>query len=778
MSKSFCLIAAITFIALFITRPVMGQKVTISGYISDTQSGERLVGATVFHPASGTGAISNQYGFFSISVPVPVRSLEFGFVGYGRTALDLTSQSDTVVNILLRPNLMIGEVTVKGNTGQHKGDLSPLSQITLNLKEMEKAPVILGERDFIKTLQYLPGIKGGRENTANFNVRGGSPDQNLILLDGVPVYNVNHLGGFFSVFNTDAIKNVSLYKGGIPARYGGRVSSVLDVVMKEGNLKRDGGSVSVSPIAGSFTYEAPLKKDTGSFIVSLRRTYFDLPLRAIQKINKYDQNFGYYFYDFNAKANWIFNPGSRLYLSFYSGKDELFHRSSYDGYKTRSTYHWGNATTVLRWNKTFSQRMFANFSGYYSHFTHQMGGRFQSGDVKTLFLNTSNLNELSLNTDWEYYTSPTYTLRFGTKAARMDFKPNMVQMKNAVSDTLINLQYSKHAWSGEGYIENAFSLNRINFNAGARFSAYRVGEKTYTGIQPRLTGNLILGPDTRLSASYTHTIQYLHMISNSELGLPTDLWAASTETLKPQSGDQITLGASGKLQTGYSFGVEGYYKWLHHVTRFDEGVMLLNTSDTNWEESILSGRGRAYGIESMVNKTEGKVTGMVSYTLSWSERQYNTINAGEWFPFEYDRRHDFSILANYQFRNSKYSEKSFTFGFTLQSGNRISVADTETDGYILPGGEIDNYRGLKEWYSTRHTYAHPNNFKMPAFHHLDIGYNTIRRQGSNKSYSWNFSVYNVYNRMNPWYYYKDKHGKIKQVSMFPIIPSVGFTYRW
>jgi hypothetical protein len=778
MSKSFCLIAAITFIAVFITQPVIGQKVTISGYISDTQSGERLVGATVFHPASGTGAISNQYGFFSISVPVPVRSLEFGFVGYGRTALELASQSDTVVNILLQPNLMIGEVTVKGNTGQHHGDLSPLSQITLNLKEMEKAPVVLGERDIIKTLQYLPGIKGGSENTANFNVRGGSPDQNLILLDGVPVYNVNHLMGFFSVFNTDAIKNVSLYKGGIPARYGGRVSSVLDVVMKEGNLQKNSGSVSVSPVAGSFTFEAPLKKDTGSFLVSLRRTYFDLPLRAIQKINSYDQNFGYYFYDFNAKANWIFNPGSRLYLSFYAGKDELFHRSSYDGYNTKSSYHWGNATSVLRWNKILSPRLFTNISAYYSHFTHQTGGRFESGGVKTIFINSSNLNELSLNSDWEFYSSPTYTVRFGTKVARMDFKPNIVQMKNAEADTIMNKQFGKHALTTEAYIENSFRLNRININAGTRMSAYKVGEKIYGGIQPRLSASLNMGISTQISASYTHTIQYLHMLSNSELGLPTDLWVASTETVKPQTGDQITLGASGNLHDGYTFGIEGYYKWLHKVTRFDEGVMFLNTTDTNWEENILSGNGRAYGIETMVNKTEGKITGMASYTLSWSERRFNAINAGKWFPFEYDRRHDFSVLANYQFRNSKYREKSFTFGFTLQSGNRLSLPDTETDGYILPGGEIDNYKGLKEWYSTRHTYAHPNNFKMPAFHHLDIGYNTTRRQGSNKSYSWNFSVYNVYNRMNPWYYYKDNHGKIRQVSIFPIIPSVGFTYKW
>jgi hypothetical protein len=771
--KNFILIFAF-FTPLFINAQ---NKHTISGYVTDGSSDERLTGATIFNKTTGKGTVSNNYGFFSLTDVEGNCQLEFRFVGYKKETLVLHLGKDTFLNVSLQRGIEIEEVEVKGHEIKRSNpELSVLSQPRITMEMIESAPVILGEHDVLKTLQFMPGIKQGAENTASFNVRGGSADQNLILLDGVPVYNVNHLLGFFSVFNTDAIKDVTLIKGGIPARYGGRLSSVLDISMKEGNLNNSSGVFSISPVSGRFTYEAPIKQDTGAFIISARRTFFDLPMMAIQKLQGEGGLYGYYFYDLNAKANWIFNPGSRVYLSLYTGKDNLFSNTREGkNSKSRYRYRWGNITTVLRWNKVFSSKLFSNFSVYFSRFQHNEVGKAKDESTQTLFKTTSQLQDVSFKSDFDFYVSPEYTLRFGSKISHLVFNPNIIQVRSSESDISFNDQNKTRAFQTDFYIENAFDLGRLKLNAGGRLSGYFTEGKNYFHIQPRFSANIELFQDWNMTSSYTQMVQNIHLLTNSSFGMPTDLWVASTGEIGPQLARQVTTGVSKQIKNEISFHLEGYYKWMRDVVRFDEGVAFLNPKESSWDKNVLVGEGRAYGLEFMTQKNRGRLTGMLSYTLSWSERKFDALNHGNWFPFKYDRRHDVSFLAEYKFKESWKTTRSVSVGFTLQSGNNLSIPDVEYEGLLTPGRELGAYH--YEWEVIRQTYNNPNNFKMPAFHHLDIGYNIVKQKTDSKSITWSFSVYNVYNRMNPWYYYKSG-GKVKQVSLFPIIPSVGFKYEF
>ena len=766
---------------LLIVFPLLGygqSNKRLTGYVQDAQTGERLIGATLFHPESGRGTASNAYGFFSLALPAGNQLVEARFVGYQRLSIQINLQQDTLLVVRLNPGVDLEEVTVRGHDkSKVHPELSNLSFNRINMETIDRIPVILGERDLLKSLQYLPGVKGGRENTTTYNVRGGSDDQNLILLDGVPVYNVSHVFGFFSTFNNDAIKSASFYKGGIPARFGGRLSSVLDVSMKEGNMKEESGVFSISPISGRFTYEAPIKKDTASYLISFRRSFLDLPMILQQKLVGSNQTYGFKFYDFNGKTNWIVNEKNRLYLSSYSGRDRQFHRSKDSGIDTRGHYQWGNLTSVLRWNKLFSSSLFANFSVYFSRYQYEQEVKNDSGETYTEFYTSSKLWDYSAKFDFEYYPATNYTLRFGGKFSHLVFKPNILQIKGNEYNQKFNDQYTNQSDLAELYFENDFQLGAFNVNGGGRLSNYFADGEHYLHFQPRFAAGAKLGRGYLLTASYMLMTQDLHLLTNSSMGLPTDLWVASTGNVKPETGYQLAFGMEKDFNQTYRAGVEGYYKQMDHVIRFEEGETFVNANENNWEESILVGQGRAYGGEFFVEKRKGRLTGMLSYTLAWSERQFDEVNKGNWFPFKYDRRHDISLMAEYQLKSTPRNEKSLSFGFTFQTGNNLSMADSEMPGLVLPG--MKNYASadLPEWFSTRKTFYEPNNFKMPSFHHLDIGYSTKLKRSTGKTYTWSFSLYNVYNRLNPWYYYK-KDGTVRSVSIFPVVPSVSFTYKW
>lgn len=750
------------------------NKITISGYAESLSDKERLPGASVFAGA-GNGVATNNYGFYSLTIPAGSYTITCRYVGYKSVSKHLNLQQDTIINFQLPVGIELDEIEVKaGRRDEPANQLSSLSVLTPDINTMDRMPVVLGERDILKTIQYQPGIKSARENSAGFNVRGGSNDQNLILLDGVPVYNVNHLFGFFSVFNSDAIKAVSLYKGGIPARYGGRLSSVLDISMKEGNMRERKGTFSVSPVAARMTFEAPIKKDTAAFIVSLRRTLLDIPMFLYQSTVENQGKYGYYFYDLNAKTNWIINQRNRIYLSVYSGKDNQYNNDNSDGTKNKYRYNWGNITSVLRWNHTLSPKLFTNVSAYYSKYRLNNLGRSEQGGQKIIFQATSEMQDLALKADFDWYVSPYYIIRFGGKTSRMLFAPNIVQMVNPDADVKFNEDQKNYSSHFEGFFENNLKAGIFNVNLGLRGTSFLTGERSYNYLEPRAALKARGKNGFSANLSYTGMTQFIHLLTNSSLGMPTDLWVASTNEVKPQRSRQVSAGIEQQLPT-YVFGIEGYYKWMHDVIRFEEGAVFLSSQNTKWHENIAIGQGRAYGSEFMVKKVQGRLTGMMSYTLAWSERQFNEINKGRWFPHKYDRRHDISLLGEYSLFSNKHREKTISFGFTLQSGNNLSMPDVEYEGMPLPGAD-QNTHGVPEWQHSRQSYDNPNNLKMPVFHHLDLGYNTVRKKEDGKTYTWSFSVYNVYNRMNPWYYYKNQGGQVKQVSIFPIIPSVGFKY--
>lgn len=765
--------AILSILLLFPLIIIAQKKYTISGYAEDKLSGERLIGANVLVDQS-RGTASNKYGFYSLTLSAGNYSLTCRYIGYKSTAKEINLSSDTVINISLLPGLEIEEVKVTANTTVGTNTASSLNYFNPDMEEINKIPVILGEQDLLKAIQFLPGIKGGAENTTSYNVRGGSTDQNLILLDGVPVYNANHLFGFFSVFNSDAIKNVFLYKGGIPARYGGRLSSVLDINMKEGNMQQQHGVFSISPISARMTYETPLVKDKAACIVSFRRTMLDIPMLLYQKLIDLENTAGFTFYDFNAKTNWLINPKNRIYLSVYSGRDKQFSNDNQKGINNEYYYRWGNITSVLRWNHKLSPKLFFNTSAYYSQYNLTNLVLSETEEHYAKYRAKSSLNDLSITTDMDWFLSPTYTVRMGGKATVMNFAPNIVQTIDDDFETNRNYEEKNTARNLELFGENELTIKKIRVNIGLRAALYDTGKKNYVSIEPRLT--LKYNTDNGFSGNmaFTKMSQFIHLLSNSSLGLPTDLWVGSTDLVAPQKSWQLSTGFE-KRYLNYSIGVEAYYKEMQDVIRFAEGAVFLSLQNKNWVENINIGQGKAYGAEFMVKKEKGLLTGMLSYTLAWSKRQFDQINGGEWFPFKYDRRHDISVLGEYQIFKSEWQEKSFTFGFTLQSGNKLSIPDVEYQGLPFPGME-DYMGGIPRWTEGRQTYDNPNNLKMPLFHHLDLGYNTKRIKNNGKTHTWTFSIYNIYNRMNPWYYYKDTSGKVKRVSIFPIIPSIAYKY--
>jgi hypothetical protein len=383
------------------------------------------------------------------------------------------------------------------------------------------------------------------------------------------------------------------------------------------------------------------------------------------------------------------------------------------------------------------------------------------------------MQDFCAQTDFDFYASPNYTLRFGGKMSHLIFNPNIVQIKSSGTNIKFNNENKGSANQADVYFENAFGLGKLKLNAGGRLSGYFTGNTNYLHFQPRISANVQLSQSLGMAASYTQMVQNIHLLTNSSLGMPTDLWVASTDKIGPETAQQATFGFSKQINKNYSVDVEGYYKWMENVVKFDEGANFTDAKENNWENSVLVGEGKAYGLELMARKEKGAFTGMASYTLSWSERRFDTLNHGNWFPDKYDRRHDVSVLAEYSFKEKYRLRRSVSVGFTLQSGNNISLPDVEHEGLVTPGSDYSSYH--KPWEVVRQTYDNPNNFKMPIFHHLDLGYSSLKQKTDSKSITWTFSIYNVYNRMNPWYYYKSGD-KVKQVSLFPIVPSVGFKY--
>ncbi len=774
-------------ILLLLSIPSFSQKetATISGYIQDASTGEKLIGAGVYDVKSGQGARTNVYGFFSLTLPKDSVQLRIMYVGYETIEMRLKLDGDQTINAEIRTSEELESVVIKGKESIQ--DETQMSSMSLSMAKVKALPVFMGEVDIMKTIQLLPGIQSGSEGASGIYVRGGGPDQNLVLLDGVPVYNASHLFGFFSVFNADAINNVQLIKGGFPARYGGRLSSVIDIRMKEGNMKEFHGEGSIGLISSKLTLEGPIKKDKTSFLISARRTYIDLLARPIIKATAEGNVGGYFFYDLNGKINHKFSDKSRLYFSAYNGKDRAYIK--YDesrlenAVRTTQSYdqslEWGNFISALRWNYIINPKLFMNVTGTYSRYKFNVGFDFSSSEVGPGINNQQNykfdyisgINDWSGKVDFDYSPNANHSIKFGTGYIYHTFTPGVNEVSSSGDGTPTDTTFGSSKQYGNelfAYIEDDFKIGkRLKANLGVHASGFLVGDKTYHSIQPRVALRYKLNELSSIKASYSRMTQFLHLLTNQSIGLPTDLWVPVTDSIPPQQSDQFAIGYARTVKKDYELSVEAYYKTMENVIEYKDGASFVG-NDKDWQKKVEIGKGWSYGAEILFEKKVGKTTGWIGYTLSWTERQFDGLNFGEKFPYRYDRRHDIGVAVTHKFNDRVDVGLVWVYG----TGNAVTLG---LERYLSFDNVFGSGAGEIEHIESR------NNYRMPAYHRLDLGVNLHKKKKWGEQ-TWSFGVYNAYSRQNPFFlefgYNNNNQRVLKQYSLFPIIPSFNYSFKF
>ncbi len=748
------------------------NRYTVSGEITDAETGEDLVAATVYLEGSSLGSASNSYGFFSLTVPGGKQVLVCRYIGYEAFRKEIDLNKDIYLNIRLKAqSTQLDEVVVRAERADRNLSSVDIGVEKLDISSITRIPVLLGEKDVLKTLQLLPGISTISEGSAGFSVRGGSVDQNLILLDEAPVYSASHLLGFFSVFNADAIRDVNVYKGGIPANFGGRAASVVDIQMKDGNSQRVAGSGGIGLISSRLTLEGPISRDKSSFILSGRRSYADLIAVGTGLL---ESGTSLYFYDLNAKINYRLNENNRIFLSGYFGKDDF-------GFEEFGT-DWGNATGTLRWNHLFGPRLFANTTFIYSNYTY---GFNLDDDLKL----SSGIEDFAIKEDLTLFLNPDHTLKFGLNSTYHKFNPGelltgdgefaaigdlVMEQKQSVESGLYlssksrfgerfsaeyGMRLSVFHQLGEGW---DFRYNEDNERIDSTW--YGKGElmQSYFSLEPRLSMNYRLGEFSAIKASFNRITQYLHLLSNSTSGQPTDTWVPSSTNVEPVTVNQYSAGYYRNfLDNNLEVSVEAYYKDMHKVTDYEDGTNVFFNEDI--EASIVSGDGRSYGLEFYLKKKYGKLTGWFSYTLARTEILIPEISP-HWYPTSYDKTHDVALVLSYELSRRLSLSGSWIY-FT---GNAVT----------FPSGkyEFDGY--LASYYTER------NGYRMPDYHRLDLNLHLAGKEHKRFKSSWDFSVYNAYNRHNAYLIQfresESQSGTTEAVklSLFGIVPSITWNFEF
>jgi TonB dependent receptor-like, beta-barrel/CarboxypepD_reg-like domain/TonB-dependent Receptor Plug Domain len=763
-------------------------KFTLNGYVRDSLSGELIIGATI--SVSGTkGITSNQYGFYSITLDQNKYTIAITHVSYQTKIIEVELNQNISFNIDLAPKTTLSEnVIVYSRRRDANVKAAQMGRVDLSIEKIKNIPAFLGEIDILKAIQLLPGIRNAGEGNAGFYVRGGGPDQNLILLDDAVVYNTGHLFGFFSIFNSDAVKNVSLIKGGMPAQYGGRLSSVLDVAMKDGNMNDFQAEGGIGLIASRLSVQGPIRRDKASFIVSARRTYADVLAKPFVPKSSSFYGSGYYFYDFNAKVNYRFSEKDRLFLSGYFGRDVFDYNNAKRTFN--SNIPWGNSTATLRWNHVFNRRLFANTTVVYNDYKF----KFSASQHDFALSLSSGIRDGNAKIDFDYYPAPQHKLKFGGLYTYHKFIPNVV---SGHSDSIVfhpNNEGTKYANETALYIQDDWELGeKVKINYGLRWSSFtQIGPytkyirdadrnkidstvyksfepiKSYGGPEPRLTIRYTINDETSIKAAVARNYQYIHLVSNSANTLPTDLWVPSTYVVKPQLSWQYSAGFFKNLKDNmYETSLEVYYKDMKNQVEYAEGY---TPSLSDPEDEFVFGRGWSYGAELFVNKIRGRFTGWLGYTLSWTWREFPALNAGEKYPTKYDRRHDMSIVANYELN------KKWRFGavFVYGTGNATTLPERF---YIISGVLTQEVSKI-------------NQYRLPAYHRLDLSATLTPKPPKKKrkfENYWVFSIYNAYCRLNPYFIYFDQTGspyngtlkvEARQVSLFPILPAVTWNFKF
>jgi len=763
------------------------QKFTISGTIKDAATNEALIGANTVEVSTYKGTVTNNYGFYSLTLPLGKVKIAFSFVGYETLTKEINLTADQKIDVSLTAKNEIEEIKVVATKADERLSTTQMSRFDMPIEKIKSLPAFLGESDVIKTLQLLPGVKSGSEGSAGLYVRGGAPDQNLVLLDGVPVYNASHLFGFFSVFNPDALKSVSFYKGGFPARFGGRLSSVVDVRMNEGNEKEYHGNISIGLISSKLHIEGPIVKERTSFSFSARRTYLDQLIKPFTKKNNGDY-MGYYFYDMNAKINHRFSDRSRLFLSTYWGKDYLISKWTDEGLsrtdskrieKAKNLLDWGNITSALRWNYILNNKLFINttltYSKYNFKFSSDNSLKLPDSDHFNInnYVFDSGIYDWGYKMDFDYSASPVHAIKFGANFIYHNFKPGVktYQADNAgennIDKTFGDKSIYAHDFSVYGEDDVTIGAH-LKANVGLRTSVFNVQNTSYYSLEPRLSVNYMAGDNLSFKAAYSQMKQYIHLLTSSKLSLPTDLWVPVTKKIKPMTAEQVAIGAVYRIANGMDLTVEGYYKKMNNLIEYKDGASFFGASE-DWESKVESGKGWAYGCELMINKEIGNTTGWIAYTLSWADRQFENISFGKKFPAKYDSRHDINIVISHKFNDRIDIGTTWVYR-TGNAGtlftNQINVDTPFYSDSFLKG--ISYFDGR-------------NNYRMPPYHRLDFGIN-FHKQKRTGVRTWNISIYNLYNRQNPYSISPDtnKQGEyvLKQVSLFSIIPSVTYSFKF
>lgn len=780
------------------------KKVTISGYITDSGSSEVLIGANVYDQLSGLGTATNEFGFYSLTLPAGAVDLRYSYLGYETENQKAETYENQRINIRLKTHIMLEEVVVYGDKAETGISATQMGAIDVPLNILNTTPSLLGEADVMKTIQMLPGVQAGTEGSAGVYVRGGGPDENLILLDGIPLYNVDHVFGFFSVFTPEAVKKVSFFKGSFPARFGGRLSSVIDVRTDDGDMHKYHGVIGMGLLSSKLQLEGPVWKGRTSFHLSGRRSYLDLLSKPFMSDN---EKYGYFFYDLNTKINHKFNDKSRLFLSYYNGRDQLDTKSNNDytdGY-TELTYisgsesklKWGNTLLAARWNYIFSSRLFSNTTMAYTEYNFKIKNKWSdyisgSIDNKSESEYRSGIKDWAYKIDFDYYPLPRHHIKFGTGYLYHHFKPEVDVMRTCKNedgqktDTIYSGLTNSNVYANEVsvYAEDNFDITpRLSMNAGLHFSLFNVKNTTYTSLQPRLSVRYQLSDDFTLKASYTKMNQYIHLLSSYTITLPTDIWVPATDRIKPMRAHQYSVGGYYTGIKGWEFSIESYFKNMRNVLEYKDGATFLGASH-NWEEKVEMGRGRTYGLELMAQKTIGKTTGWLAYTIAGSERKFDKtgINHGEWFPYRYDRRHHINLTLNHKFSERIDMGASWEFysgGTTTLGEEKIAIINP----FFRDGNSFEGRFDETDYIDKR------NNYRLPSSHRLNIGINFHKKKKFGERI-WNISIYNIYNAMNPAFIYRDtkwidkKNGDyevvsvLKKVTILPIIPSITYTYKF
>ncbi len=759
------------------------QTYTLSGYIKDKETGENLSDANIKIKSSGEGTVSNDYGFYSISLPKGDYEVLYSYVGYSVEKKTITLNEDKRLNISLAPKAISGEtVEIKGEKPDANVENVEIGSESLEIEKVEKMPALMGEVDILKTLQLLPGVQSAGEGSSGFRVRGGGPNQNLVLLDEAVVYNTGHLFGFFSVFNSDAINNTKLLKGGIPAKYGGRLSSVVDVSMKEGNTKEFKAEGGVGLISSKLTMEGPIDEGNGSFMVSGRRTYIDVLTKPFIRGTEFEGN-SYYFYDLNAKANYRFSDKDRVFLSGYFGRDVFEFNSSSSDFGVNMP--WGNATATLRWNHLFSDKLFMNASAVYNEYDFEIGLNQENWDF-SLF---SGIKDWNFKTDFTWYPGPKHTVKFGSNYTYHTFIPSTASGESSEGVEIQTDQVKrKFAHEGALYIQDEFELSeKWRLNGGLRFSVfhqvgpyryYKDGElikkysdgegvKTYTGFEPRIKARYKINEKSSLKASFSRTKQYIHLVSNSGTTLPTDVWVPSTKNVKPEKANQYSGGYFRNFNDNmFETSLQVYYRKMDNQIEYGNGYQ--PELGRQLERDFVYGLGESFGAELYVKKRKGDFTGWISYTLSKTTRFFEDLRT-EVFPSQYDRRHDLSVVGNYEIGDRWTISTTFVYG----TGQATTIPIRRT----LIEGSVHNFYGKR------------NNYRLEPYHRLDLSVTLGPKNPEEKKFhsSWVFSVYNVYNKKNPFFLYFENEGNLlagslntqaKKVSLFPILPSIRWNFKF